>query len=221
MAVWVQNGYKYIDCLSLWLWLTGSWGSLPAAQHHESVCLAREKIKIQSSVSTEWLLSHIMKLKNLKSNHHKSGTVCDRLCKSGLLCGVITCETHIEYQAPGSPGPTVVLHVLVWGLPSPRSWPWDEDSRTHGVFRGWPQEVPTRDGDLRQGGKDPCSGCQWAGDKVGTWGLVQLWTLGRQHKSLCLKVVPPRVREEFIFPSIIGLGMLPGVLVRSGKCAGC
>ena len=34
-----------------------------------------------------------MKLKNLQSNHHKSGTVCDHLYQSGLLCRVIKCET--------------------------------------------------------------------------------------------------------------------------------
>lgn len=123
-------------------WLTGSWGSLPAVQNHKRasyhISLFQEKIKIQSLVSPEWLLAHIMKLKNLKSNYHKLGTVYDHLCQPGLLCGVIKCETRIKTEAADSPGPTVVFRVFVWGLPSLRSWPWNENSRVHRVLKGWP-----------------------------------------------------------------------------------
>lgn len=112
-------------------WLTGSWGSMPAAQNHERasyhISLVQEKVKIQSLISS-W-----------------SWKICSQTITSRGLSVIISTNqgycvewSNVKpYKDRSSRWPwTHSCLSCLWGLPSLRSRPWDEDSRIHKSTQG-------------------------------------------------------------------------------------
>ena len=84
-------------------WLTGKCSFTASAQHHERYLIAYwKKIKIQSIVSTEYvLLSHHHKVKkNYKLKHHKLGWVLSNFSRVQLFVTPWT----VARQAPVTVG---------------------------------------------------------------------------------------------------------------------